>query len=204
MARRAQAMVALLHQVDRQFVRRDTDSDGWIGDSAHQSRPSDHNPNKAGVVQAQDFDEDHGVNDQKVGRWLWRELAISRDKRIKYIIYEGQMISSYPTRNYPAWYPRPYSGDNKHLKHLHLSLQDAPSLYDDPSPWFVPVQEEDEMSITKLIRIAGSGTVYVCDGAVLKPVSNAKIAEAMWGANWRELVVDVKKDSVLASLPKSR
>lgn len=193
-------MVALLHQVDKQFVRRDTGSDGWIGDSAHSKRPSDHNPNDQGVVQAQDFDEDARDRPEEVGRWLWRELALSRDPRIKYVIYEGRMLSSYPTSKYPAWYPRPYSGDNKHLHHLHLSLVDDPALYDDPSPWFTQ-KEEEEMPNVKLIRIDGGDVVYVCNGVELQKLGSAKAADAMW-PKWRELVVNVPASNVLAKLPR--
>jgi len=143
-ARRARALAQLLAEVNVVYQLRDTSSDGWIGDPAHASRPSDHNPNAAGHVRAQDFDEDHDPGDEQIGPLLWSFLLARRDPRLSYVIYERQMFSSYPTSGHPAWAVRPYTGPNGHLHHLHVSVSDDPALYDDPAPWgFAP--EEDPM-----------------------------------------------------------
>ncbi len=39
------AGVTLRNQVNRAFPNRDRRSDGWVGDSSHSARKSDHNPN---------------------------------------------------------------------------------------------------------------------------------------------------------------
>lgn len=204
MARRAHALATLLDQVNRQFVGRDTGSDGWIGDAAHRSRPSDHNPNSRGVVCAQDFDEDLRVGDERVGDWLWDRLHGSRDPRIGYVIYEGAMFSSYPARGYGPWEVRPYTGPNGHFHHLHLSVVQDPKLYDDPAYWFVGNDPAWEVDV-KLVRIKGHptvsvDTVYVCDGAELVKIGSRAAAEATYGKGYAVEVVEA--DSVLGRLPR--
>lgn len=129
----AAALDVLLDEVNAAAPNRSTVSDGSIGDTAHSSRTSDHNPNSRGVVRARDFTDDKtgGHNADDFAEFLRR----SQDPRIKYVIDEGRMFSSYPTSSYPAWTWRPYSGVNAHTKHTHVSVQDAPSLYDSTKPW---------------------------------------------------------------------
>lgn len=130
MARRSRATDKFRREVNVRYPDRPRYSDGWIGDPAHQARNSDHNKNEAGVVQAEDV-----TVTREQGNALFQELRLSRDRRIKYAIYNGQMFSSYATSSYPAWALRPYNGENKHANHLHLSVQDESWLYDDDSPW---------------------------------------------------------------------
>ena len=54
----AAAALTLRKQVDRRWPKRDRGADGIIGDKAHQARPSDHNPNSRGFVDAIDIDAD--------------------------------------------------------------------------------------------------------------------------------------------------
>lgn len=147
MARRARSLETLLAEVNARHAQRDTGSDGWIGDAAHRSRPSDHNPNTAGVVRAQDFDADVDPGDRELSPELWDFLLASRDRRISYVISRARMFSSYPVRGYPSWTPRPYSGSNGHFTHLHLSVVADPALYDDGRPWGFAsgATEEDDM-----------------------------------------------------------
>lgn len=119
----------LRSQLDRKYANRSKLSDGWIGDTAHASRPSDHNPNAFGVVTALDITHDpaHGVDTWK----LAEILRINRDPRIKYVISNGRIFSSAVS----AWQWRPYTGANKHAHHVHISVMGDPALYDLASDW---------------------------------------------------------------------
>jgi hypothetical protein len=58
MPRLARSLETLRHQVDQLAPNRDKDSDGWIGDTSHQARKSEHNPDANGVVRALDITND--------------------------------------------------------------------------------------------------------------------------------------------------
>jgi hypothetical protein len=134
MARRAYSLDTLRAQLDARFTERDLRSDGWIGDNAHASRKSDHNPNTRGVVQAIDVDEhtDTSEQSQAVGVELAEGLRASQDPRIKYVIYEQRMFSAYPARGVPPW---TWRNGNGHTQHVHVSVADDPTLYDDTAPF---------------------------------------------------------------------
>jgi hypothetical protein len=111
----------LREQFDDCFSDRDRTSDGWVGDLRHSSRPSDHNPDAAtGIVRAIDVDRDVSGKPKPdlmpdIADQL-RTLA-KTDKRIKYIIFAGQIASPKS-----LWRWRPYSGINKHDHHCHISF----------------------------------------------------------------------------------
>lgn len=133
----ALALDTLLDEVNARAPKRSTASDGSIGDADHASRTSDHNPwvppPNGGVVTARDITDDpaNGHNATELAEFL----RLSRDPRIKYVIDQGRMFSSYPTSTCPAWTWRSYSGVNAHLQHTHVSVQPTPSLYDSTRPW---------------------------------------------------------------------
>lgn len=138
MATLAPSLIACRIDVNVRWPNRDTGSDGWIGDPAHASRPSDHNPGARGLVHALDIDEDISGVDREDGKELFNwldSLRIAKDPRIKYVIYEGRMFSSYATR-YPAWTWRPYTGVNLHTRHGHISIHSTISAETDTSTWF--------------------------------------------------------------------
>lgn len=148
--RRAKALNKLVEQVNKLYPQRDKKSDGWIGDAAHESRASDHNPwvkvreggKLAGVVTAQDIDRDLS-HEVKVAR-IVDALVAHRDPRIKYIIWMSRMISSYPAYGYDAWQWRPYSGSNKHTEHVHISLKSEKRLFDSEKEWNLKVNSTTE------------------------------------------------------------
>lgn len=143
--REAKATAKLLKQINRKFPNRDKSSDGWIGDPAHATRDSDHNPwvkddDGVGVVTARDFTHDpKNVDMGKVSE----RLRLSRDKRIKYVIFNGRMFSSYATSQYPSFTWRPYSGTNPHRTHMHLSLQPLQHLFDSIKRWRIRRRDHD-------------------------------------------------------------
>lgn len=148
----ALALDGLLDEVNARAPKRSTASDGAIGDTSHQARPSDHNPNSRGVVQARDITDDprKGHDATEFAEFLRQ----SKDRRIKYVIDDqgtgrGRMFSSYPAYGYPVWTWRPYSGYS-HAPHTHISVVDDPSLYDSQRPWgWATATKEQTMFVSK-------------------------------------------------------
>lgn len=132
--RLARSLSTLRDQINALSPNRDKRSDGTKGDDAHASRKSDHNPNSKGVVQALDLtdDETHGVDNWR----LANALIEGRDRRLKYLIADGQICSG--AGGPSPWKWRKYTGANSHHHHLHLSVMDDPKLYDDASEWSLP------------------------------------------------------------------
>lgn len=129
MPRLARGLVALRDEINARYPNRSKLSDGWIGDAAHASRPSDHNPNAAGVVTALDITHDP---DSGPDTWKLAEILRQRkDPRIKYVISNGRIYSSAVS----PWTWRPYTGSNKHAHHVHISVSSDPALYDLASAW---------------------------------------------------------------------
>jgi hypothetical protein len=126
MWRLAQSLATLLTQVNVMAPKRNTASDGTIGDLAHASRASDHNPNARGVVTALDI-----THDPKRGcdaGVIAEGLRASRNPRIKYVIWNRRIFSS----TVSPWRWRSYSGANPHTRHVHISVNDDVS---DDYPW---------------------------------------------------------------------
>lgn len=128
----ARSLDTLCHQIDECWPRRSRASDGSIGDAAHATRNSDHNPwlviGGKGVVTARDFthDPDCGFDAHAFAE----RLRLSRDPRIKYVISDRRLFSS----TLRPWEWRPYNGTNPHDKHTHVSVV-ADRRCDDTRPW---------------------------------------------------------------------
>lgn len=141
-ARRAHSLTVLLGQVNALFPHRSKASDGWIGDAAHAARVSDHNPDQYDIVRAQDFthDPDGGLS----GHWLADALVRSRDKRIRYIIWNHKIYE--PGDGWSA-----YTGTNPHTKHLHLSVVHT-VLADSHTEWDLGKEEDDMPNLDDLLN----------------------------------------------------
>lgn len=114
--------VRLRDWIDDTYPKRDKRSDGWIGDTAHAARKSDHNPDpKTGVVRAIDIDADlrSGRPDEalRLADTLRAEAKAAK-RPISYIIFAGKIAS--PVSRW-AW--RKYRGNNPHLHHIHVSFK---------------------------------------------------------------------------------
>ena len=120
----------LREQIDDLYMDRDRKSDGWLGDTRHSVRKSDHNPDKNGIVRALDIDADLGAHKEEAYALVEkiRKCAKRGDKRIKYIIYDGKIMS--PIMN---WKRRKYRGANPHRSHFHISFT---TLGDKDGSWF--------------------------------------------------------------------
>jgi hypothetical protein len=114
--RLAPCLVQLRSEINARYPGRDKASDGSIGDSAHSSRTSDHNPDSRGIVHAIDVDKDLFPGSDAEFNALVEKVA--NDPRIKYTIWRRRIKN--PGQ---AW--RKYSGSNPHDKHAHFSATTA-------------------------------------------------------------------------------
>jgi hypothetical protein len=120
--RLSKCAIQLREQIDDTFGDRDRTSDGWIGDTRHSARESDHNPDASGWVRAIDVDRDlSGQAKPDLMPDLADQIRLfaksDKAKRISYIIFDGKIAS--PKL---AWKWRKYTGINKHVKHCHISF----------------------------------------------------------------------------------
>jgi hypothetical protein len=131
MARLCAAGVQLREQIDDDYPDRDRKSDGWIADARHIAKGnSDHIPAN-GMVRAIDIDSDLAAHKEEAYALVekLRKCAKKGDRRIKYIIYDGKIMSPIL-----GWKRRKYSGPNPHRSHFHISfttLGDKDSSYFD-------------------------------------------------------------------------
>jgi hypothetical protein len=119
------AGVTLRNQVNLRWPNRDKRSDGWIGDSAHQSRPSDHNPDKNGWVHALDIDHDFfgpgkgAAEAEKFANQLIELARQNKDRgRLKYVVYNNRIASGTHANQYWTW----RKGNWGHTQHIHVSF----------------------------------------------------------------------------------
>lgn len=146
--RLAKSLGVLGGQVDQLAPNRSKRSDGTIGDTAHAARRSDHNPDEQGIVRARDIthDPDKGADMRKVTE----QLRISKDARIKYVIFDGRMFSSYSNSRRQAWEWGEYTGSNPHKSHAHISV--VPTATADQIDRWAIEGGEDTMTITQGAR----------------------------------------------------
>jgi len=142
-------LATLRAEFNARWPRRDKASDGWIGDPAHQQRPSGHNPDESGNAERQDadrIDEVRGLDldkdvDPAPADELYAELDRIRRtpalrRRLIYIIYRRKIASASN-----GWVWKDYSGDNPHTEHGHLSGH--PDYDNDTTPWGVAKEAPD-------------------------------------------------------------
>jgi len=153
----ANSLDILLAEVNDAAPNRSKVADGSIGDTAHSSRVSDHNPNPAGVVRARDFTHDPaGGFDAYDFAERVRELGRSGHPALgagAYVISCGEIASA----TY-GWAWRPYTGSNPHDHHTHVSVATAAAGYDSTRPWGVmgepDMKPEDFDKIQRIVEKA--------------------------------------------------
>lgn len=135
----ARSLNVLLDQINAAAPGRNKASDGSLGDQAHSSRASDHNPDSRGIVHARDFTHDpaRGCDIDAI----FAGIVASGDSRVKYLI-RSRRIAQWQSGRL-VW--TPYSGTNPHTTHGHISVTTAGE--DDTSAWAIDSQE-DGMGIT--------------------------------------------------------
>jgi len=155
--RSAKSLTTLREQINKLSPHRSKISDGTIGDEAHSSSKSDHNPDKSGIVRALDIthDPDHGIS----GKALANSLLKSRDPRISYIISDKQIASG--AGGPSPWTWRAYKGANPHTRHMHLSVVGG-AKGDDAKPWTfvltVPPEKVDKPTVEPKNSVLAKGT----------------------------------------------
>lgn len=154
----APSLLDLVADFDKVYPQRDRTSDGSIGDQAHASRQSDHNP-ADGYVHAVDIDEDIAKGRDLKG--FVKALEESRDARIRYVIYEGRILKAYASDSKPAWTWHRYTGPNAHEHHVHVSIVRSAAARNDTRPWPVeallglpqpPPEQEDDMPLPLVVK----------------------------------------------------
>ena len=113
------AGVQLRDQVDTWFPDRCTKSpEGWLGDSRHSARKSDHNPDRFGWVRGLDLNARLESSDS-LAPYLADQIRIAAksDPRISYVIFNRRICSKILN-----WKWRNYKGINPHTKHIHISF----------------------------------------------------------------------------------
>lgn len=176
---------AALAEATRLWPNRNRASDGICASPRHtqQNPTSDHEVGNA-------FD----LTDDKANGCdadAFAELLRSRrDDRVKYVICNHRMFSSYATSTRAAWQWGPYTGPNPHEKHTHVSIK--PEARRDTRPWFEPVPNwhppmqlhpEDEMRYPAdqpylPLKIEANG-----QGSIAIPVAFADITSVVVKAN---------------------
>ena len=147
--RLAKSLQTLRDDVNAAAPVRNRQSDGWIGDAAHASRTSDHNPwvkdGKTGIVTAIDItnDPEHGVDGNLLAE------ALKEDWRVKYVIWNRRIWSA----KTKAW--KKYTGKNPHDHHVHVSVLSDKPHYDSPKHWDVgrppiePPEAPDDLPVAE-------------------------------------------------------
>jgi hypothetical protein len=181
--RLAESLRVLRDEVDALAPKRSKASDGTVGDTAHATRWSDHNPwvqdRGAGVVTARDIthDPENGLDAGALAEHF-RAMGKAGDPRIKYVIWNRRICSFIEN-----WRWREYSGPNAHKHHVHVSVSSKRRYYDSRRPWGLrpepvakpkpvppdtqeprpPAEEDHDMKSDETIDLGKWGTAVLRD-----------------------------------------
>lgn len=131
------SLLVLRDQVNAIAPDRSKASDGLVGDADHQSTASDHNPHFVARVGAEIVTALDLTHDPAGGFDSYRfadVLRTHRDRRIKYVISNRRIFSSYWSGGVAPFTWRTYEGNDPHINHVHLSVLDDP-ISDTATPW---------------------------------------------------------------------
>jgi peptidoglycan hydrolase-like protein with peptidoglycan-binding domain len=123
-------------QINEKFPNRSKAADGTIGDAAHASRSSDHNPwikdGNMGIVRALDITHDpkNGVDTYRMADNIRLAHYIKPDPRTDYLISNGRIWNPAASKDW-----RKYTGSNPHDHHMHISVDTEKKNYDNRAPW---------------------------------------------------------------------
>ena len=150
-------LVSLRNEFNTLAPARDKSSDGSIGDAAHASSSSDHNPDETGATPYEDADhtnEVHAIDidiDLRRSGWTMAkavQIIVTRhrtgaDDRLQNVIYNRRIWS----RSW-GWTAREYTGSNPHDKHAHFSSRYTTAQEASTRSWGLldTEQEDDDMA----------------------------------------------------------
>lgn len=120
------SLVQLFNEANKVAPFRRRDSDGSVGDLAHQSRVSDHNPQESGAIDWIDglditHDPANGMDIHARLREVARNVQSGIETRVSYLISKGQIFS----QRAGVWAWRKYTGSSPHTAHGHISVKDS-------------------------------------------------------------------------------
>lgn len=177
--RLAHSLATLRAEVDAWAPGRSKASDGTIGDTAHGSRNSRHNPNRQQVVTALDLthDPDSGCDIHS----LARRLVQDPHPELEYVISNGEIAKR---RTGFRW--ERYTGSNKHTLHAHFAVGSGPDSapeppYDSTRPWGVDAlltPQEADMTVPGWAKKAWEWATshgYVDGDRPLDPITRAEV-----------------------------
>lgn len=134
--------------VNKKYPHRDEESDGTIGDEAHQETDSDHNPDPepqpdAGSVDAWDMDKEVNGKGQPYEADVQELIKVfEQHESSSYWIYDRQIA-----KRSNNWRRDPYTGNNPHDKHVHFNTRE--SHENSNAPWELGDMEQTEKLINK-------------------------------------------------------
>lgn len=139
--RRAYALDELVAEANAADPARNKASDGWIGDARHQAEGtgSQHNPNAAGVVCAQDITNDPALNLAAVAERIRLAAVAGRLPQVTgggYVIFSGRITNE----DFSGWHV--YTGTDPHVSHMHVSTSANAAQYDLRAAWGVFTSEQ--------------------------------------------------------------
>ena len=162
-----------IDDLNKAYPKRSKLSDGTIGDQAHASRKSDHNPNSQGIVTA--IDLTHNPENGLDCNTLISSLLL--DARVKYLIFNRKIY-------YPYSAPKDYNGENQHKQHLHISIKanahlDMADWPWTPKPHTIAIEAADDASTDAPAEAAKTQTVIVEGDAISVKTTEGVKAIAM-------------------------
>ena len=124
--RSAKSIVTLGGQIESVWPAGNSSLDGTVNSSGHAGWPlSDHGIDPQSLVRAIDV----YVATAEQGETLFQQLLATEDERIRYVIHNRRIFSSYIS----PWVVRPYN-KHPHDEHVHISvMRDARA--EDPAMW---------------------------------------------------------------------